>query len=228
MKHLLVRLAVVVLLAATVFGVAPRASAQSEAYVEFYGAEWYYPSCDPVSGNYVVFYVDYNIPAGYILHQEVSYTSALYGNFYDSMDTVSSGMSGIGSSGSAPVPPDGKTLYKAVVYAPNGLELSSTSAEADCVTGSVFNPYGDVYGINEPPASQRVLGTVLVDTPVYSEASPTAALKPVLKAGQTWFIVGQVTGTDGDLWYKVFVGGANYGYVPASAIAPQGPVPGAK
>ncbi|HEX3049759.1 MAG TPA: hypothetical protein VHP83_03815, partial [Aggregatilineaceae bacterium] len=127
-----------------------------------------------------------------------------------------------------PLPLNAAMSLQYDVYAPTGVLVSSTMFSASCITGEVWTSYGDVYGINEPAANARVLGTVLADTPVYSEASPTAALKPVLKAGQTWFIVGQTTGTDGALWYKVFVGSANYGYVPASTMTPQGPVPGAK
>lgn len=226
MKHIFVRLAVAVLLVATVFSVAPKASADSEVFIEIYNGEWVFGDCS--TGDYIFFDYNFYVPAGYTVREAIEITSPEIGVVTDSAEYVMSNTISGSDWWYVPVPANGSGKYFMSVVAPNGVVLSSTSAEASCVTGQIFLPYGDVYGINEPAASARVMGTVLADTPVYAEANPTTALAPVLKAGQTWFIVGEVTGTDGAQWYKVFVGGKNTGYVPASTMTPQGPVPGAK
>ncbi|HEX3051117.1 MAG TPA: hypothetical protein VHP83_10720 [Aggregatilineaceae bacterium] len=230
MKHLFVRMAVVVLVVATVFGVAPQASAQDGTpSVVINNLAWDVP-CSSGS-TMATFTYDYisSLAPGYKLTETWYGWSASLGTLFDGgYEFISSSFYAYVFHGGLPVPSDGYRVNQIDIYAPDGTHLSTDTLMADCTTGELWGPYADVYGINEPAADKRVMGNVLVDTPVYSEPSPTAALKPVLKAGQTWFIVGQTTGTDGALWYKVFVGGKNYGFVPASTMAPQGPVPGAK
>ncbi|HEX3051783.1 MAG TPA: hypothetical protein VHP83_14085 [Aggregatilineaceae bacterium] len=230
MKRLAVRLATVVLLVATVFGVAPQASAQDgKPTLVFMNLTWLVP-CDAGTGfgKYGYDYV-YAMAPGYRLTETWFSWSASGGVQYNGgYEYIADSFFDYSSSSALFAPADGYTVNQIDIYAPNGEHLTTSTLKGDCTTGQLWGPYADVYGINQPAASARVMGTVLVDTPVYSEPSPTAALKPVLKAGQTWFIVGQVTGTDGELWYKVFVGSANTAYVPAVTMAPQGAVPGAK
>ncbi|HEX3054006.1 MAG TPA: hypothetical protein VHP83_25350 [Aggregatilineaceae bacterium] len=228
MKRLIARLVIVVLLVATVFAVAPQASAQDGTPSVLWANIGWFTSCGSGIDGEVIIDFAVTVFPGYSVTYSYGYTSPTYGSGSFTYTFVElTGVNFVRSDGFA-VPFDGRTTAQYDVYAPNGVLLSSTMFFGDCATGKVWTSYGDVYGINEPAASARVMGNVLVDTPVYSEPSLTAALKPVLKAGQTWFIVGQTTGTDGALWYKVFVGGKNMGYVPASTMAPQGPVPGAK
>ncbi|MBN1203267.1 MAG: hypothetical protein JXJ20_15575, partial [Anaerolineae bacterium] len=71
-----------------------------------------------------------------------------------------------------------------------------------------------------------VQAKVLFDVNVHSEPNPDAAIPgAVLLAGQDWFVVGSVVGTDGNLWYEVFVGGAHNGFVPAAAMSLPAPLP---
>jgi hypothetical protein len=124
-----------------------------------------------------------------------------------------------------PVPSQGWIQITFIVYSPDHVYISSTSVYGNCITGQVYALYGDAASEKEPPADKRVMGTVLVDTPLYGMADPGTALSATLKAGQTWFVVGQATGTDGAVWYKVYVASPGYAYVPASAMSLAGPIP---
>jgi len=228
MKHIFVRLAVVVLLLATVFSVAPRASAQEGTpYILYANIEWLL-ECGPDSVGWYIVDFGVSVAPGYTIKETGTQVSA--GDFESGTwvdEWVATGYEFLKYEVSW-VPYDGSWSVQYDVLASNGQLMSSTKFVADCVTGLAWTSYSDIYGINEPAANARVMGNVLVDTPVYAEANPTTALKPELKAGQTWFIVGQTTGTDGAVWYKVFVGGLNAAYVPAYTMTPQGPIPGAE
>jgi len=78
-------------------------------------------------------------------------------------------------------------------------------------------------GVSYYPPDKRVLGTVKTTTSIYSYPDLTIGkVVGQLTAGQTWYIVGTA---HKQTWYQVFVGGPNYAWVPASTMAPQGPVP---
>jgi len=229
MKRLLIRVAVIVWVIAVVFSVAPQTFAQDGTPAVAWANISWVADCSSSSG-YGTAAIDYffSISPGYTFSYYVEWFSVSGGGdsisgakLYDTTETYA-----LRHKWAAAY--DGYITAQYAIHAPNGELVSSTMFEANCITGRVWTSYSDVYGINEPAADKRVMGNVLGDTPVYAEANPTTALKPVLKAGQTWFIVGLVTGTDGDLWYKVFVGSANTAYVPASPMTPQGAVPGAK
>ncbi|HEX3051782.1 MAG TPA: hypothetical protein VHP83_14080 [Aggregatilineaceae bacterium] len=223
-----IRVLVLVLSAVFLWGSLPSVSAVDEPHATFSGGEWLTPAPCTADGAAMVD-LDMYIPAGFTWHSRYWTESPTQGpQYYEYSWSQAFDYVGLYTGYIMPVPQDGRGLWNVEILDLNGAQVSSTSVEVNCVTGAIFPTYGDVYGVHEPAADKRVMGNVLVDTPVYSEPSPTAALKPVLKAGQTWFIVGQVTGTDGELWYKVFVGSANTAYVPASTMAPQGAVPGAK
>ncbi|HEX3051784.1 MAG TPA: hypothetical protein VHP83_14090 [Aggregatilineaceae bacterium] len=229
MKQLLMRVAVVVWLMAAVCSSAPQTFAQDGTPSAAWANIVWFENC-PASSGYGVAGIDYAYAAepGYRFSYYIEWFSSTWGGGSSSGDYVYDTYETFSVYHKWAVAYDGYIMAHYDMYAPNGVLMSSTMFRADCTTGEVWTSYGDVYGINQPAADKRVMGTVLIDTPVYSEPSPTAALKPVLKAGQTWFIVGQTTGTDGELWYKVFVGSANTAYVPAATMAPQGAVPGAK
>jgi hypothetical protein len=118
---------------------------------------------------------------------------------------------------------DGWIRLSLKVYNPDGTLSTTSSAYFECPAGIATVQYYDgTPGILPPDPAHRVMGTVLHDTPVYSEPGPDYSLKDTLKAGQTWFVVSATTGTDGKQWYEVFVGGVNNAWVPASAIQLQG------
>jgi hypothetical protein len=121
--------------------------------------------------------------------------------------------------------PAGGTVQETVkLYAAGGQIVATVHLYANCATGEIA--IDNSSGIHQPEAGERVQGLMLVDTPVYAEPNPDMALIDLmLREGQTWFIVGSTTGTDGNLWYEVFVGGAQNAYVPAEAVALSGPVP---
>lgn len=113
------------------------------------------------------------------------------------------------------------------VYAPDGTHVSNSGVYADCVTGDVYAWGSDITDVREPSAEKRMMGTVIVASPVFAEPSPDAALPgTLLRVGQEWFVVQSTTGTDGHRWYKVYVGGPRYGWVPAAALDVPGDVPG--
>jgi hypothetical protein len=123
------------------------------------------------------------------------------------------------------IPPDGSVTDTFEVYTPNGTLLSSYTVYASCPDGTVHISGATIYGINQPAAEDRVMAHVQFDTPVYGQANPATPLTDTLKAGQTWFVVDDTTGTDGALWYEVFVGGLQNAYIPATTVTLDGPVP---
>ncbi len=124
-----------------------------------------------------------------------------------------------------PVPGDGWTQLAWALMAPTGETVAEGIVYGNCVTGELWIKSGDIYGPKLPDPDKRVMGHVQYDTPVYGMADPATALDAVLTAGQTWFVVAEVTGVDGAQWYEVFVGGFTNGYVPAAAMVLEGPLP---
>lgn len=111
------------------------------------------------------------------------------------------------------------------IFAPSGILVSAAYFYASCATGEIRLSYSDVYGYNEPAASDRVDAVVNYDTPVYGEMSLNNPVpNAILHAGQTWFVVAEDTDTAGHVWYQVYVGGP-LAWVPAGAVTLAGPVP---
>ncbi|NDJ75161.1 MAG: hypothetical protein GYB65_02790 [Chloroflexi bacterium] len=125
-----------------------------------------------------------------------------------------------------PVPMIGYIEYTIEVYNPDGSLASRSTIFAECPSGVVtITTIDNIPGILPPDPSQRVQADVLVTTPVYALPDPGTALDDTLLAGQQWFVVAEVTGTDGELWYEVFVGGTNNAYVPTYTLSLPGPIP---
>ena len=168
---------------------------------------------------------DWAVPPGYTVTQRFWQNSVIEGSFDSSASWVSPGIF-FNTTVSDWVPGDGDYGWTYDMYDPSGAFVSSSTVYGNCATGELYASANNAFGMLPPDPSERVMGTVLADTAVYAEANPAMALEEVLTAGQTWFVVGETTGTDGNLWYEVFVGGAHTGYVPASSMALEGPVPG--
>jgi hypothetical protein len=73
-----------------------------------------------------------------------------------------------------------------------------------------------------PDPSIRREGTVVDNTFVYGLPEPSSATDAVLTVGQMWFAVDQEEGSDGQIWYKVYISGG-YGWVPSSAMVLNAP-----
>jgi hypothetical protein len=112
------------------------------------------------------------------------------------------------------------------VYAPSGILVGTARFFASCATGEIVLQDANIYGPRVPDPSERVQAQVLVDVPVFREPNPDTPIPDtMLKAGQEWFVVGEATGTDGNVWYEVFVGGWHNGWVPGAALFLPGPIP---
>ena len=115
-----------------------------------------------------------------------------------------------------PVPPNGSITWIDELVSPAGVVVSKTSIFASCVTGEIQINDANVYaGFTEPDPATRQYGLVTQQTAVFSQPnldSPVA--KAVLYPGEKWF----VTDTVGGEWYKVYLSGAKYVYVPTSAM----------
>jgi hypothetical protein len=123
------------------------------------------------------------------------------------------------------VPANGFFGQRWEAYAPDGTRVSDIGYEAHCPEGTVWYR-GIGLGPAIPMPTERAEGLVLTNTPVYGMADPATAVEgAVLEAGQHWFAVASATGTDGNLWYKVYIAGG-YGWVPASTMELLGPLPG--
>ncbi len=116
------------------------------------------------------------------------------------------------------------TIYD--VYSHDNQLLATGGTFGDCTTGELRSWGSEVSDVMPPDPWARVMGTVMYDTPVYSQADPGGPVEgAVLTAGQTWFVVDSMVGADGGLWYKVFVGGVYYAWVPSGAMVLDGPIP---
>ncbi|MBN1202854.1 MAG: hypothetical protein JXJ20_13480 [Anaerolineae bacterium] len=125
------------------------------------------------------------------------------------------------------VPENGSIAHVRELYAEGGGYVASVEIYASCVTGEIIVYNNSIYGVHMPDPAERVQAKVLFDVNVHSEPNPDLAIPgAVLLAGQDWFVVSSVVGTDGNLWYEVFVGGAHNGFVPAAAMSLPAPLPG--
>ncbi|NDJ77728.1 MAG: hypothetical protein GYB65_15860 [Chloroflexi bacterium] len=104
--------------------------------------------------------------------------------------------------------------------------LSYTRLYAECYTQLLdvdFEYVDRANAVYEPPAASRTQLTLVEDTAFYAEPNPATILEDFqLEAGQTWFVVAVVEGTDGNMWFEVFTGGPNNAYVPAAAFGMTG------
>ncbi len=62
------------------------------------------------------------------------------------------------------------------------------------------------------------LGTITTDTSLYESASSSSSVVMSLTAGQSVAVNNEVTGTDGAIWYQLYVNGTETGYVPSSVV----------
>lgn len=215
-------LLIVVLVAA--LSLVPSASALDGPGVEISDAEWYVPcnSGFALVAYHITWYMNID---GVVIRETQSGSSALYGSYSESHETVVEGPGWNGTSyWPLTVPPDGYAQYTVEIWSPTDVLLTSASVYASCPDGELRVNGSALYG-NVPLPSERVMGHVQYDTPLYTEADPATVREEVLTAGQTWFVLGSETGTDGKEWYEVFVGGWNTVYVPAAAMTLDGPIP---
>ena len=220
MKRFTILIAVVLVTLALV----PSTSARTDWRLVFTRAYWQAP-CGPYGGLATVEGEIYT-PKGYTLiaHQTVTDPT---GTWTMGITAPSPQMSLSGVIGMAVVPAEGSTSITYELRSPDNPDLliSVGLFYASCPSGYLWASGLTIYGPHEPDPARRVMGTVQYDTPVYAEPDPAQALTDVLKAGQTWFVVAETTGADGKQWYQVYVGGWNNPWVPASAMALDGPVP---
>ncbi|NLX08994.1 MAG: hypothetical protein GXY36_05015 [Chloroflexi bacterium] len=94
--------------------------------------------------------------------------------------------------------------------------MSNTTGFASCATGEIRTTNANIYaGFEEPDPATRQYGLVTQQTAVYSQPNldfPVA--KAVLYPGEKWFVTDTIDGA----WYKVYLSGAKYVYVPTSAM----------
>jgi hypothetical protein len=214
------RIVAVALIALVLVTVTAPASALSGYGVEFSAAAWDIP-CGS-GGGYLTFYTEFNVPKGYLV-KNWYHLDGSDGITYESSGEWSYGSTSFGTWG-APIAANGYFHLIYNVFNPDGSFISHTEVYGSCPSGEAWTTNDP--GIQQPAADQRASGYVLADTPLYTQADPSTARSETLKTGQTWFIVGSAIGTDGNLWYEVFVGGVNTAYVPAAVIRiTEGTVP---
>ncbi|NLX08995.1 MAG: hypothetical protein GXY36_05020 [Chloroflexi bacterium] len=115
-----------------------------------------------------------------------------------------------------PVPPNGTVIWIDQLVSPVGVEVSNTSILANCATGEIRINDANIYaGFKEPDPATRQYGLVTAQTAVYSQPDLTAPVANVtLYPGEKWFVTDTIDGA----WYKVYLSGAKYVYVPTSAM----------
>jgi len=121
----------------------------------------------------------------------------------------------------------GSFSYVMELYEPGGSLVSKTEVHFDCPGGG--SSYSDAIYDSPmvPDPAIRQLGTVIADSPVYSEPSMDSPVAGTLTTvGQTWFAVDKTEGDDGQMWYEIFVGGWNNAWIPASAFMVEGDLGG--
>jgi hypothetical protein len=220
------RLFVLGLAALFVLALVPAASAQSSGYEVFANAGWLVP-CAEGWGGVVTVTADIYAPTG-------SEEEGLYADYspnwipaYWEVTWVANGFFKVDSQTWGFFVPDEGFVYEAHdLYAEGGGYIASVEIYAECPSGLIEVYNNSIYGVHMPDPAERVQAKVLFDVNVHSEPNPDLAIPgAVLLAGQDWFVVDSVVGTDGNLWYEVFVGGAHNGFVPAAAMSLPAPLP---
>jgi hypothetical protein len=216
------RLGLIIALAASLLLLLPSGAALGFPGDTLSEVEWLVP-CTPL-GGVVGYHFQYFLPVGYKYRDTWTGDSDTWGSYFDQQEEVVEGAPLIEDSHDfILVPPDGWFEYRAEIFAPDGTMVTSVFVRGECPLGKVFTASNNIYGINPP--TQRAMGTVNYDTPLFSEPNPDTLRSEVLKAGQTWFVIAEKTGTDGQQWYEVFVGGYHTAFVPAAALTLDGPLP---
>ncbi len=217
------RLVLLVSVLALVLVLVPSVLAVDGPGLEFSELDWVLPCQD--YGGYFFYRVVWNYPADYRIEYNLVSESPTQGPYSEHEEWTENTGYGGDYYDFEYVPPDGYTRITLEVWAPSGILVTSSEMYGECPSGVLRSPNAQIYGIQQPPSNARVNGYVLADTPVYTEADPATARSETLKAGQTWFVLGGTTGTDGKQWYEVFVGGRNTVFVPASVMTLDGPLP---
>jgi hypothetical protein len=223
MKHHFARVSVLLAIVLIVMAVVPMASARNALPGVTSDVSWVTP-CGPggavIEADHTIF-----LPPGYTLIHTYTWSDEWNtdsGQFKDKnqgMDTWRGSW-----TDTLNVPANGYFSQRWEAYAPDGTRVSDIGYNAYCPEGTVL--YWGGSGPAVPMPTERAEGIVLSTTPVYGMADPGTAVEGAfLEVGQHWFAVSSATGTDGNLWYKVYIAGG-YGWVPASAMQLLGPLPG--
>ncbi|MCD4685153.1 MAG: hypothetical protein K8S97_04365 [Anaerolineae bacterium] len=185
------------------------------------------PVLDCVAGT-VVIQIDYVIHMGYTLSSEETISSPSLGTTTTTYSqVVPADWEHHGLTLYWGVPADGTYSYAYAITDPGGTLLSTARFVADCTSNNITVINWDhIPGVLPPPPTARATGSIQVDVPVFAEPSPDAALpNHILRAGQSWFVVGSTTDANGMVWYEIFTYGPHNGFVPAWAVTVQGDVP---
>lgn len=73
------------------------------------------------------------------------------------------------------------------------------------------------FGVQAEAYKQK-LGTITTDTSLYESASSSSSVVMSLTSGQSVTVNNEVTGTDGAIWYQLYVNGTETGYVSSSVV----------
>ncbi|MCD7862750.1 MAG: SH3 domain-containing protein [Lachnospiraceae bacterium] len=73
------------------------------------------------------------------------------------------------------------------------------------------------FGVQAEAYIQK-LGTITTDTSLYESASSSSSVVMSLTEGQSVTVNNEVTGTDGAIWYQLYVNSTDTGYVPSSVV----------
>ncbi|MBN1203266.1 MAG: hypothetical protein JXJ20_15570 [Anaerolineae bacterium] len=222
MKHLFVFM----LISVMTLSLVPQTSAQDSGYIVYASGGWDIPCGEGrLGGGVAAISVDVYAPTGSMEEDTFGVTNYPFiGDFEWTWAWPGFHLRDL--TWYAYVPDNGSTYETRDLYAEGGSYIASIEFYAECPSGiiEIFN--NSIYGVHMPDPAERVQAKVLFDVNVHSEPNPDAAIPgAVLLAGQDWFVVSSVVGTDGNLWYEVFVGGAHNGFVPAAAMSLPAPLP---
>jgi hypothetical protein len=220
------RLFVLVLVAVFALTLVPAASAQDSGYVVYTSGGWDVPCGDDVFlGGVALIAIDVYAPTG-------SWEEGMTGWVNDpwwgnaTVEWTWPGFHIQDFTWYVYVPDQGSIHETRTLYAEGGGYIASVEVYAECPSGVIQVWNSSIYGVHMPDPAARVQAKVLFDVNVHSEPNPDLPIPgAVLLAGQDWFVVDSVVGTDGNLWYEVFVGGAHNGFVPAAAMSLPAPLP---
>ncbi len=88
------------------------------------------------------------------------------------------------------------------------------------LAAALFVMMAAVCRMNVPvEAYVQKLGTITSDTSLYESASSSASVVMSLTSGQSVLVNNEVTGTDGAIWYQLYVDNTETGYVLSSVVS---------
>ncbi|NDJ77729.1 MAG: hypothetical protein GYB65_15865 [Chloroflexi bacterium] len=196
-----------------------------------------FADCSSPDNTFQVYYEAHVLPGSWRA------VSSLYSNWFlypqgatewASMEFLPNGDFSSGEmSFTVPYSRDGSTqwmVYDVSIMDGDYTQLSYSIIRAECPSGEITiinegvpEVAGPPAGALPPPPESRTQLTLVADTAFYAEPNPATILEDFqLEAGQTWFVVAVVEGTDGNMWFEVFTGGPNNAYVPAAAFGMMG------